>query len=104
MIVLFLRWLQVPRIDHARLKFALQIHESADVEEAERFWQKLVGAGSDAFIKTTLKAHNPKTNRGNAEGSYRGCLGARVLDGADLYRRIEGWWTGLVLETERQNP
>ncbi|MFC1435283.1 helix-turn-helix domain-containing protein [Streptacidiphilus sp. N1-3] len=96
MIRLFLRWLRLLGFDHPQLKFALQIHASADVEAAERFWQQWVGAGSEAFCKTTLKAHAPKTNRLNVGDDYRGCLAVRVLGGAELYRRIEGWWYGIV--------
>jgi hypothetical protein len=32
--------------------------------------------------------------------NYRGCLVINVLKGADLYRRTEGWWTGIVRYAE----
>ncbi|MGH3324094.1 MAG: hypothetical protein ACRDOV_06655, partial [Streptomyces sp.] len=51
--------------------------------------------------KTTLKRHNPKTVRKNVGAEYRGCLVVRVLQGADLYRRIEGWWSGIVCEARK---
>lgn len=73
------------------------IHESADVTEAERYWAEFVGAERSAFNKTTLKRHNPKTVRKNTGDSYRGCLVIKVLKGAELYRRIEGSWCGIVL-------
>lgn len=72
------------------------IHESADVESAERYWADLVRAGPEFFGKTTLKKHKPRTARKNVGPEYRGCLVVRVLQGADLYRRIEGWWSGIV--------
>ena len=96
MIRVFMRWLRLLGFDHPQLRFALQIHESADVEGAEVFWQEVVGAGGEAFTKTTLKTHNPKTNRKSTGEGYRGCLSVRVLGGAELYRRIEGWWCGIV--------
>ena len=103
MIRVFLAWLGLVGVDRSRLRFAVQIHESADVEAAEGYWRELVGAASDAFCKTTLKKHNPKTNRRNIEDGYRGCLAVRVLEGADLYRRIEGWWYGIVGATQEHN-
>ncbi|MFC9116156.1 MULTISPECIES: hypothetical protein [Streptomyces] len=36
------------------------------------------------------------TNRKNTGDTYRGCLRVDVRNGADLYRRIEGWWYGIV--------
>ncbi|MGV9244557.1 hypothetical protein [Streptomyces sp. NPDC003710] len=72
------------------------IHEAADVTAAEQYWADLVGATRSAFNKTTLKRHNPKTVRKNVGDSYRGCLVIKVLKGADLYRRIEGAWYGIV--------
>lgn len=38
----------------------------------------------------------PKTNRKNTGKGYQGCPAVRVLKSADLYRRIEGWWCGIV--------
>ncbi|MEU5049491.1 hypothetical protein [Streptomyces sp. NPDC021096] len=96
MISLYLAWLRLLGVDQSRLRFHLMIHESADVASAERFWTEHVGPGIGTFCKTTLKKHNPKTVRKNVGEDYRGCLAVRVLAGADLYRRIEGWWCGIV--------
>lgn len=54
--------------------------------------------------RATLKKHNPKTVRKNVGESYHGCLVVRVLQCAELYWRIEGWWSGLVVEVKRRNP
>ncbi|MFD8236996.1 hypothetical protein ACFV20_34605 [Streptomyces sp. NPDC059696] len=96
MIEVFLAWLDLLGVERERLKFTVMIHESADVADAERYWADLVGADRSAFNKTTLKRHNPKTQRKNVGDSYRGCLVVKVLKGADLYRRIEGSWYGIV--------
>ncbi|MFD8225130.1 hypothetical protein ACFV16_13280 [Streptomyces massasporeus] len=96
MIEVFLAWLDLLGVERERLRFTVMIHESADVAGAERYWADLVGAGRSAFNKTTLKRHNPKTHRKNVGDSYRGCLVVKVLKGADLYRRIEGSWYGIV--------
>ncbi|GHI90592.1 terminase gpP N-terminus-related DNA-binding protein [Streptomyces olivaceus] len=95
-ISLFLDWLRLLRVDPSSVRFAVQIHETADVAEAEAYWATHVGIHTTDLMKTTLKRHNPRTNRKNISESYRGCLRIDVRDGAELYRRIEGWWYGIV--------
>ncbi|MGN9756695.1 hypothetical protein [Streptomyces sp. SD31] len=97
MIEVFLAWLDLLEVERERLRFAVMIHETADVAGAEQYWADFVGADRSAFNKTTIKRHNPKTVRKNVGDSYRGCLVIKVLKGADLYRRIEGSWYGIVL-------
>ncbi|MGW6541309.1 hypothetical protein ACWGBH_00395 [Streptomyces massasporeus] len=101
MIQVFLAWLDLLGVERERLRFTVMIHESADVAGAESYWADLVGADRSAFNKTTLKKHNPKTVRKNTGDSYRGCLVIKVLKGADLYRRIEGSWYGIVESARR---
>jgi transposase len=43
-----------------------------------------------------LKKHKPNTVRKNTAENYRGCLIIYVLQSADLYRRMEGAWYGIV--------
>jgi len=102
MIVMYSAWLDLLDVDSERRRFSVMIHESADVPKAERFWADLVGAGPASFSKTVLKKHNPKTVRKNVGDAYHGCLVINVQGSADLYRRIEGWWRGLVVEAERR--
>ncbi|MEU8782050.1 hypothetical protein [Streptomyces sp. NPDC048637] len=101
MIRVYLAWLRLLGVSAERLRFHVHIHESADVGAAEQFWADLTGAAPSAFGKTTLKKHNPKTVRKNVGADYHGCLMIRVLQCAELYRRIEGWWYGIVLGAER---
>jgi transposase len=96
MITVFLAWLRLLRVDSSCLRFAVQIHETADVAGAEAFWATHVGIETTDLLKTTLKRHNPRTNRKNTAETYNGCLRVDVRNGADLYRRIEGWWYGIV--------
>jgi transcriptional regulator with XRE-family HTH domain len=106
MIEVYLAWLDLLGVERERLRYAVMIHESADVAGAEDYWAELVGADRSRFNKTTLKKHNPKTVRKNTGESYRGCLAIKVLQGADLYRRIEGSWYGIVesaREADQQN-
>ncbi|MBO8195256.1 hypothetical protein ITI46_26935 [Streptomyces oryzae] len=97
MIKLFLAWLDLLKVEKERRRYCVMIHESADLEGAQHFWQELTGAAPQNFYKPLLKKHNPKTVRKNTGESYRGCLTVRVRQGAELYRRIEGWWYGIVL-------
>ncbi|MFB6436938.1 hypothetical protein ACFCVY_09155 [Streptomyces sp. NPDC056411] len=101
MIQVYLAWLALLGVEGRNLRFAVMVHESADVAAAERYWADLVGADVADFCKTTLKRHNPKTVRKNTGETYHGCLVIRVLQSADLYRRIEGWWYGIVLGAKR---
>ncbi|MDF3293794.1 helix-turn-helix domain-containing protein [Streptomyces silvisoli] len=92
----YLAWLSLLGVEAERLRFRVMIHESADVAAAERYWADLAGVGVASLDKTTLKRHNPKTVRKNVGEGYRGCFVIRVLRSADLYRRVEGWWYGIV--------
>lgn len=96
-ILLFLAWLELMGVTPDRLRFNVSIHESADVASAERFWAESVGVEPARLGKTVLKRHNPRTRRGNTGESYRGCLTIYVTRSADMYRRIEGWWYGIVV-------
>ncbi|MER6787143.1 hypothetical protein [Streptomyces sp. NPDC000658] len=95
-IKLYLAWLNLLGVEPERLAYRLMIHMTADTEGAKRFWADLVGVDASTFQKTTIKKHNPKTVRKNVGENYRGCLVIRVAKGAELYRQIEGWWSGMV--------
>ncbi|MET8034087.1 hypothetical protein [Streptomyces sp. NPDC005345] len=104
MIEVYLAWLRLLGVTPDRLRLHVHIHETGDVEGAERFWTELVGTDATALGTTYLKRHNPKTNRKNLGQDYRGCLVIRVLGSAELYRRIEGWWYGIVLSAREADP
>uniref|UniRef100_A0AAU2V7Y3 Homeodomain-like domain-containing protein n=1 Tax=Streptomyces sp. NBC_00003 TaxID=2903608 RepID=A0AAU2V7Y3_9ACTN len=95
-IKLYLKWLELQDVAPERLRLCVSIHESADVEEATRFWEEVTGLGPASFNKPVLKRHNPKTRRKNIGDTYRGCLVVYVRDSVDLYRRMEGAWYGIV--------
>ncbi|GGV02749.1 hypothetical protein GCM10010275_47320 [Streptomyces litmocidini] len=96
MIRVFSARLDLLGIGPDRRRYYVMIHETADAAGAEQYRGDLVGADSSAFGKTTLKRHNPRTNRKNVNGGHHGCLAIRILGSADLYRRIEGAWYGIV--------
>jgi transcriptional regulator with XRE-family HTH domain len=95
-IQVFLAWLDLLGVARERLTFRVMIHESADVTSAEQYWADLVEINVSALQRTTLKKHNPKTVRKNTGDDYHGCLVVRVLQGAELYCRIEGWWRAIA--------
>ena len=92
----FLHFLDVAGVERGRLIFRIYIHQSADVEAAERFWLGTVNAASSQFRKTTLKKHNPATLRMNTGADYHGCLRIDVRRSCDLYGRIEGWTAAVM--------
>jgi hypothetical protein len=87
----YLRFLAVAGIERDRLRCRVQIHESADIEAAQRFWLDVTGLEAAQFRRPALKRHNPRTVRKNTGDDYHGCLRIDVLRGTSLYRKIEGW-------------
>jgi Homeodomain-like domain len=88
LILLFLRFLGSIGIGPERLMFRVHIHETADHEGAIAWWAERVGVSPAAFHETTLKRHNPKTNRLHRGVDYHGCLRVEVRKSSDLYWRI----------------
>jgi transcriptional regulator with XRE-family HTH domain len=96
LILFFLRFLDAAVISRSDLRFCMQIHESADVAAAQRFWIEVTGSKEEQFLRPTLKRHNPKTTRKNVGDGYHGCLRIEVRRGTRLYGRIEGWATAVM--------
>jgi hypothetical protein len=96
LVTLFLRWLQDLGIGRDRLIFRVHIHESADVLTAVRYWAGVVGVAPEAFMRATLKRHNPRSARKNMGSDYHGCLRIDVRRSTELARRIEGWFQGII--------
>ncbi|MEV6262282.1 hypothetical protein AB0M42_16260 [Streptomyces sp. NPDC051784] len=96
-IKVYLSWLNLLGVARERLHLRVNIHETADVADAERFWSDLTGVPRADFKRATLKKHNPRTTRKNTGEAYRGCLVIYVTKSAELYRRVEGAWCGIVL-------
>jgi transposase len=96
LIRLFLEFLALTGVSTDRIVCRVQIHETADVAGAQRFWQKATGLSDGQFRPPTLKRHNPKTIRKNTGSDYHGCLAIGVRRSARLYRQIAGWATAAM--------
>ncbi|MFF8032372.1 hypothetical protein [Streptomyces sp. NPDC016626] len=96
----YLAWLDLLEVERERLRFRVLIHESADVDAAHRFWAEIAGIDTSVFARPTLKKHNPRTVRKNTGDDYHGCLVISAARSADLYNRIEGWWSGIVAHAQ----
>jgi hypothetical protein len=92
----FLRFLDVTGTPRATATFRIYIHESADVESAQRYWLEVTGASANQFRTPALKRHNPKTVRKNTGDEYHGCLRIDVQRSSSLYHSIEGWSAAIM--------
>ena len=93
----FLKFLDTAGIAPEALVFRVYIHETADVEAAQRFWLDATDAQPSQFRRPVLKRHNPKTVRRNVGEAYHGCLRIDVRRSSDLYRKIEGWAAAVMV-------
>ncbi|MFF5976513.1 hypothetical protein ACFY7C_33920 [Streptomyces sp. NPDC012769] len=96
MIRTFIAWLDLLGVERDQYAYHVMIHETADASAAERYWADVTGAAPEQLGKPVIKRHNPKTVRKNVGDDYQGCLAVRIRRSADLYRRIEGAWCGIV--------
>jgi transposase len=96
LITFFMRFLRVVGVAPEDLIFRVYIHESADIEGAQRYWLALTSADPAQFRSPVLKHHNPKTVRKNTGSDYHGCLRIDVRRGSELYRKIEGWASAVM--------
>jgi transcriptional regulator with XRE-family HTH domain len=91
LVLLFLRFLDAVGVDRSSVIYSVQIHESANVEAAQRFWLDVTQADPAQFRRPVIKRHNPKTIRKNTGSDYHGCLRMDVRRSSKLYRKIEAW-------------
>ncbi|HEX2849485.1 MAG TPA: hypothetical protein VHN98_02995 [Acidimicrobiales bacterium] len=96
LVLLFLAWLELVGVSRDRIDFRLSIHETADIDDATRYWSEVVDEAVEASRKPTVKRHNPKTVRKNVGAHYHGCLIVSVRRSGELNLRIEGWFGGIV--------
>lgn len=91
LICFFMRFLAVAGIERDRLSCRVYIHETADVDAAQRFWLDATGLEPTQFGRPTIKRHRPVTVRKNTGDTYHGCLRIDVRRSITFYSKIEGW-------------
>jgi hypothetical protein len=96
MIRFFMRFLAAAGTEWRSLRCTVSIHETADVEAAQRFWLDITGLDAEQFRPAALKRHSPTTIRKNTGDDYHGCLRVEVLRSSGLYRKIEAWATATM--------
>lgn len=94
---LFLAWVRGAGVSDDRLRFAVSIHESADVDRAHRYWRDVIGIENPEFRKPVLKHHRPGTVRHNTGDTYYGCLAIYVKKSVAEFQRMEGAWRAIAL-------
>lgn len=94
MILLFNRWIKEACFKKtSELTYSIYIHETANLEKARDFWEKLLKVKIE---KMYFKSHNPKTNRKNINEDYFGLMRIDVKKSTDLNRKIKGWVLGIT--------
>lgn len=96
LISLFLRFADELGYPRDQLSYSLSIHESADVEAAQRWWEQQIGLVPGSITKAAIKRHNPVTVRNNVGDHYHGCLMVYVPRPRRLYWRMEGIMSGVA--------
>lgn len=97
LISFFLGFLDAAGVSPDDLVFRVHIHETADIAAAEQFWLGITRAHRDQFRPAALKRHNPRTVRKNSGDNYHGCLRIDVHRSSELYRKIKGWASAIML-------
>lgn len=87
---LFLDGLRTLGISADRIRFRVQIHETADEADARRWWAEHLGVAAEDFMRSTIKRHNPRTVRKNVGADYHGCLTVTVRRSRLLYQLLDG--------------
>jgi transcriptional regulator with XRE-family HTH domain len=90
LVKLFFEGLRVLGIPDERIRLRLSIHETADEPSARAWWADQLGWSPDAFMRSTIKRHQPKTVRKNVGDDYHGCLTVTVLQSRLLYQLLDG--------------
>jgi hypothetical protein len=96
LIKFFLTFLDKAGVSRRRLRYCVQIHESADVEAATSYWANVTAAAPDQFMRPAIKHHIPRTSRKDDNSGYHGCLRISVSKSSELYREITGWAYGVM--------
>lgn len=96
MIKVYLKWLyRICKIPLKNIDFEIYIHETANIEEAKKYWAETLNLSEDKFQKVRLKRHKINTKRKNIGRDYHGLLSVTVKRSTNLNREITGWIEGI---------
>ncbi|MFC7247036.1 helix-turn-helix domain-containing protein [Catellatospora aurea] len=87
---IFIRFLESVGVSRGELSYRVSIHETADPDEAARWWAAELTIPLECFRRATIKRHRPTSTRHNQGDGYHGCLVVTARRRRDLYWRIEG--------------
>jgi hypothetical protein len=95
MILFFLKWLKNTfSVGNSELVYELYIHETANIENAQKYWSNLLSI-PEKKIRTYFKKSKIRTTRKNTGDSYHGLITVKVNKSSNLNRMIDGWTEGI---------
>ncbi len=87
---IFIAFLESVGVERNELTYRVSIHETADSDEAARWWAAELDVPLERFRRATIKRHHPTSSRHNQGDGYHGCLVVTARRRRELYWRIEG--------------
>ena len=96
MIALMMRWFRMCcQVPEQKFRARVQLHDTAQQLEAERFWSTLTGIPAEQFTRPMLKL-SPSSQRKRGNSLPYGTIHIRIAD-VQLLTKIRGWMKGLTL-------
>ncbi|BCJ72261.1 hypothetical protein CS0771_18050 [Catellatospora sp. IY07-71] len=86
---IFVRFLESVGVSRRELTYRVSIHETADPDEAARWWAAELDVPLECFRRATMKRHRPSSSRHNQGSGYHRCLVVTARRRRELYWRIE---------------
>ena len=96
MLKLYLKWLKkICKIPKNDIHFEIYIHETANTEEAKRYWSKVFNISINKLQKVRLKKNKIRTKRKNIGKGYHGLVDIYTNRSTNFNRMISGWIEGI---------
>src|SRR3989344_8244585 len=97
MIQVFLKWLNLCKINPDDLHFEIYIHDNHKhrIPEIKRYWAKVAGLFVAKMSKIYFKRNKTNTKRRNVGSQYNGIIKIHVKQSSSFLRKITGWTKGI---------
>ena len=97
MIKVFLKWLNLCKIDRNDLDFNIYIHDNHKhrIPEIKLYWDKITGFPVSKKGRVYFKKSKPVTRRRNIGKTYNGILKIYIKQSSSFLRKITGWTQGI---------